>query len=215
MCRLASSLAQPAALANIPHFLFKYLHKSNTTGVTEANQPMKPFYDHFSLLKPLCWFQQLDSVYKCSVFHSIESKGTVVTGTQCISEVNPTAVSLSYHLSVGLSVLIQLLFSCTDADRLTTGTKRKAKLVTREEKQIRWSREGEQRRDGKPFITSAIPDGGPYLAHSFFGGVIPSLSPFLSTFQKKKIYLQSVAAGEILIFNLKLFCCLMVTNISG
>lgn len=83
--------------------------------------------------------------------HSSGCKATVVTGTQCVSEVNPTAVSLSYHLSVGLSLLIQLLFSSTDADRLTTGTKRKAKLVTREEKQIRWSRGAgeQQRKDGK------------------------------------------------------------------
>lgn len=92
----------------------------------------------------------------CSFFPSIESKQTVVTGTQCISKVNPTAVSLSYHLSVGLSVLIQLLFSCTDADRLTTGRKRRAKLVTREE----------QRKDGKPFIGAGVPQ------RSIFGPVL-------------------------------------------
>lgn len=163
---------------------------------------MKPFMSISLCQSRSAGFRQLDSVYKCKIFHSIESKPTVVTGTQCIPEVNPTAVSLSYHRSVGLSVLIQLLFSCTDADRLTTGTKRKAKLVTREEKQIRWSREGEQqRKDGKPFITSALPDRGPYLAHFFFGGnsiIVTVAQHFLIN----EIDLQSVAAGEILIFNL-------------
>lgn len=121
-------------------------------------------------------FRQLNSAYKCSLFHSIESE-PVVTGTQCISEVNPTAVSLSSHLSVGLSVLIQLLFSCADADRLTTGTKRKAKLVTREEKRMRWSREGSSGRmesPSSPLLSQAI--FGPLL----FGGVIPSLSADVS-----------------------------------
>lgn len=195
MWRLASSLAQPAALANIPHFLFKYLHKSNTTEVSEVKQPIKPFMTVSPCQSRSAGFRH---VYQCPAFHGIEPEGTVVTGTQCTSEANPAAVARSSHLSVGPSLLIQLLFSCTDADRLTTGTKRKAKLVTREEKQKRWSRGGRKslRRLSHPRPSAIF---GPLL----FGGVDSIIVTVSQHFAN--IYLQSVG----------LFCCFMVTNISG
>lgn len=57
----------------------------------------------------------------CNLFACLQSFTNIkvkqskmdAAGTQCISEVNRTAVSLLYHLSVCVSVLTQLLFSDT------------------------------------------------------------------------------------------------------
>lgn len=99
----------------------------------------------------------------------------------------------------------QAVLKCTDADRLTTGTQRKglegAKLVTREENQIKGERQWNHRKPtGSRFlISSGIPQS------SIFGPVCFGVDSITVTdsqrVAKKKISLQCVDIMEIFIFN--------------
>lgn len=62
------------------------------------------------LISHVCNLSTRIQSFPCIKFKQLKMD---VTGTWCVSEVKRTAVSLLYHLSVGASVLTQLLFSDT------------------------------------------------------------------------------------------------------